>query len=396
MLADSLRGVRVIDFSQIAAGPVCSMSLAQLGADVVKVEPPGGDLGRSLGPAWVGSDSAFFHALNRDKKGICLDLKQPDGVAVARALVAQADVLLESMRPGVMTRLGLGYNEMRALNPRLVYCSISAYGQSGPYAQHAGVDGILQADSGLMSIIGVPGAEPCKMQAPVVDVMTGQIACMGILAKLLQRGADGEGGHLDVNLLNSALALQVTSLTSYLRDGQLPDRIGSAAPYSAPNEAFETSDGWIMVAAYMGGRWVRLCEAIGHPELLREDRFASSALRTSHRPLLRERLNAIFRTRSTAEWVEKLRAADILCAKVAGYDDVVAHPQVEANRMLTELHVGGHGSIRVTGFPINSVQENARTSTAAPRLGEHTREVLEQLGLSAESVGRLIERGIAV
>src|SRR5687768_9312036 len=167
MLRNALDGICVLDFSQIAAGPACSMLLADMGARVIKVEPPGGDLGRSLGPGWVGADSALFHAFNRNKQGICLDLKSQEGIAVARRLVAQADVLIESMRPGVMQRLGLGYEKLRADHPRLVYCSISAYGQHGPYSNRPGVDGILQADSGLMSIIGVPGAEPCKVQTPV-------------------------------------------------------------------------------------------------------------------------------------------------------------------------------------------------------------------------------------
>ncbi len=395
MLNDALRGLRVLDLSQVAAGPLCSMWLAQLGAEVIKVEPPGGDLGRSLGPAWVGGDSALFHALNCDKKGVCLDLKSPEGVALARSLVAGADVLLESMRPGVMDRLGLGYEDLRSAHPGLVYCSISAYGQSGPYAQHAGVDGILQADSGLMGLIGVPGAEPCKVQAPVVDMVTGQIACTAIVAKLLQRARDGQGGHLDVNLLNSALSLQLTSLASYLRDRRLPDRIGSAAPYSAPNEAFETSDGWLMVAAYMAGRWERLCQAVDCPDLQRDELFASSASRTANRTRLRERLNAVFRTRSTAEWIERLRAADILCAKVAAYDDVVAHPQVRSNRMLTQVEVAGQGAIGLPGFPVNSAQENERVRAAAPRLGEHTREVLAAHGVGASTIERLIAEGVA-
>ena len=210
MLRNALEGIRVLDFSQIAAGPACSMLLADMGAHVIKVEPPGGDLGRGLGPGWVGPDSALFHAFNRNKQGICLDLKSQEGVAMARRLVAQADVLIESMRPGVMQRLGLGYEQLRADHPRLVYCSISAYGQQGPYSHRPGVDGILQADTGLMSLIGVPGAEPCKVQAPVVDVITGHIACTGVLAKLMQRGRDGrEGGHLDVNLMNCAISLQL-------------------------------------------------------------------------------------------------------------------------------------------------------------------------------------------
>jgi crotonobetainyl-CoA:carnitine CoA-transferase CaiB-like acyl-CoA transferase len=395
MLRNALEGVRVLDFSQIAAGPACSMLLADMGAHVVKVEPPGGDLGRGLGPGWVGADSALFHAFNRNKQGICLDLKSQEGVAMARRLVAQADVLIESMRPGVMQRLGLGYEQLRADHPRLVYCSISAYGQQGPYSQRPGVDGILQADSGLMSIIGVPGAEPCKVQAPVVDVITGHIACTGVLAKLMQRGRNGEGGHLDVNLMNCAISLQLPSIASYMSDGALPVRIGSAAPYSAPNEAFETADGWVMVAAYIGDRWDRLCRVLRRPELTDDERFASSRLRTTNRTALRMELGDSFRRQSTAYWLEALLAEDILCAKVASYEDLMAHPQLIANGTMTSVDAPGHGSVRMPGFPINSLAENSLPYRAAPTLGEHTREVLRACAVKDDEIDALIASGAA-
>lgn len=393
MLRTALEGVRVLDFSQIAAGPACSMLLADMGAHVIKVEPPGGDLGRGLGPGWVGADSALFHAFNRNKQGICLDLKSEEGVAMARRLVAQADVLIESMRPGVMERLGLGYEQLRADHPRLVYCSISAYGQQGPYSHRPGVDGILQADSGLMSIIGVPGAEPCKVQAPVVDVITGHIACTGVLAKLMQRSRDGEGGHLDVNLMNCAISLQLPSIASYLSDGALPARMGSAAPYSAPNEAFETRDGWVMVAAYIGDRWDRLCHVLGRAELIEDERFASSRLRTANRPALRQELGETFRRQSTAHWLEALLAQDILCAKVASYEDLMAHPQLHANGTMTSVDVPGQGTLRMPGFPINSLQENALPHRPAPSLGQHTREVLLGCGIGEAEIEALVVRG---
>ena len=240
MLRNALDGLIVVDFTQIGAGPTCTMLMADMGARVIKVESPEGELGRGLGPAWIGDDAALFHGFNRNKLGVSIDLKSVSGVAVAMRLIAGADVVVESMRPGVMSRLGLGFDQLAEQHPGLIYCSISAYGQSGPYADRAGVDGIVQADSGLMSLIGIEGSEPCKVQAPVVDVMTGYVASMAILAKLAQRARDERGGHLDVNLLNCALALQQSSITSYFADGELPVRAGSAAPYSAPNQAFET------------------------------------------------------------------------------------------------------------------------------------------------------------
>lgn len=396
MLRNALQGLTVVDFTQIAAGPTCTMLLADMGARVIKVEAPEGDLGRSLGPAWVGDDSALYHGFNRGKQGLCLDLKQPPALAVAQRLVAEADVLVESMRPGVMERLGLGYHAVAELNPALVYCSISAYGQQGPYADRAGVDGILQADSGLMSLIGIPGAPPCKVQAPVVDVVTGYMACMAILAKLQARHRDGQGGHLDVSLMNSALALQQSSISSYLRDGELPTPIGSAAPYSAPNEAFQTEDGWMMVAAYNGNRWERLCTLLGHPEWAGDPRFASSAQRVVHRAEMQEALTGVFRTRSTAYWLEQLRAADTLCARVADYSDLLNHPQLAENGMLASIEHPRHGTLRVPGFPVNSAEAARQPYKPAPDKGEHSRELLAEMGFSELEVEEMFGCGAVI
>ncbi|WP_271407554.1 CaiB/BaiF CoA transferase family protein [Pseudomonas sp. Q1-7] len=396
MLRDALRGLTVVDFTQIAAGPTCTMLLADMGARVIKVEAPEGDLGRSLGPAWVGEDSALYHGFNRGKQGLCLDLKQPAALAVAQRLVTEADVLIESMRPGVMARLGLGYETVAALNPALVYCSISAYGQQGPYADRAGVDGILQADSGLMSLIGIPGAPPCKVQAPVVDVVTGYMACMAILAKLQARHRDGLGGHLDVSLMNSALALQQSSISSYLRDGELPTPIGSAAPYSAPNEAFQTADGWLMVAAYNGNRWERLCGVLGHPEWTDDPRFISSAQRVAHRAEMQEALTAVFRTESCAHWLERLRAADILCARVADYRDLLNHPQIAENGMFASITHPRHGLLRVPGFPVNSAEAAEQPYLPAPDKGEHSRELLAEMGFSEREMADMLESGAVI
>ncbi|NMF89013.1 CaiB/BaiF CoA transferase family protein [Aromatoleum petrolei] len=393
MLRNALDGLTVLDFTQIGAGPTCTMLMADMGARVIKVEAPAGELGRGLGPAWIGKDSALFHAFNRNKLGVALNLKSPDGIAVAKRLIADADIVVESMRPGVMARLGLGHEQLADEHPALIYCSISAYGQRGPYADRAGVDGIIQADSGLMSLIGIAGSEPCKVQAPVVDVMTGYVACMGILAKLAQRDRDGQGGHLDVNLLNSALALQQSSIASYFADGELPVRSGSAAPYSAPNQAFATADGWIMVAAYTPARWERLCQLLGLSELIADARFATSPLRVAHRTEMVEALTKVFRTRPTEDWLPLLTDADILCARVATYEDVMAHPQVAANLMMSAVQHPELGEIRMPGFPINSTQANSLASTPAPACGQHTRDVLRLAGYSDVDVDVLREWG---
>lgn len=315
---------------------------------------------------------------------------------MAKRLVEEADVLIESMRPGVMARLGLGYEELSASHPALIYCSISAYGQQGPYADRAGVDGILQADSGLMSLIGIPGAPPCKVQAPVVDVVTGYMACMAILAKFQARHRDGQGGHLDVSLMNSALALQQSSISSYLRDGELPTPIGSAAPYSAPNEAFQTEDGWIMVAAYNGNRWERLCAVLGHPEWATDPRFVTSAQRVVHRAAMQDALNTVFRTCSTAHWLERLRVADILCAKVADYSDLLEHPQLASNGMLATIRHPRHGELRVPGFPVNSAEAAQQPYRPAPDKGEHSRALLAEIGYGELEVAQMLESGAVI
>ncbi|ALJ39362.1 MULTISPECIES: CaiB/BaiF CoA transferase family protein [Azospirillum] len=394
MMRHALDGLTVLDFTHIGAGPTCTMLLADMGARVIKVEPPQGELGRQLGPAWIGDDSALYHAFNRNKLGLSLDLKTPQGVEVARTLARTADVLVESMRPGVMQRIGLGYDVLSAHNPGLVYASISAYGQDGPYAERPGVDGIIQADSGLMSIIGTPASEPCKVQAPVVDVFTGYVAALGILAKMMERRRDGKGGQLDINLLNAALALQQPSIAGYLADGVLPKRQGSAAPYSAPNEAFETADGWIMVAAYNGGRWDRLCEVLGRVDLIHDQRFETSATRVANREAMRDTLGPLFKAQPSEHWLAVLRKVDVLCTRVADYTDLVGHPQVAANAMIAGMSHPALGTIQVPGFPINSRESNAVPHAPAPALGEHSADILASFGFSRGAIAELLDRKV--
>ena len=394
MMRHALDGLTVLDFTHIGAGPTCTMLLADMGARVIKVEPPQGELGRQLGPAWIGDDSALYHAFNRNKLGLSLDLKTPQGVEVARTLARTADVLVESMRPGVMQRIGLGYDVLSAHNPGLVYASISAYGQDGPHAKRPGVDGIIQADSGLMSIIGTLASEPCKVQAPVVDVFTGYVAALGILAKMMERRRDGKGGQLDINLLNAALALQQPSIAGYLADGVRPKRQGSAAPYSAPNEAFETADGWIMVAAYNGGRWDRLCEVLGRVDLIHDQRFETSATRVANREAMRDTLGPLFKAQPSEHWLAVLRKVDVLCTRVADYADLVGHPQVAANAMIAGMSHPAFGTIRVPGFPINSRESNAVPHAPAPALGEHSADILASFGFSRGAIAELLDRKV--
>jgi crotonobetainyl-CoA:carnitine CoA-transferase CaiB-like acyl-CoA transferase len=390
MFRNILDGVKVVDFTHVGAGPMCTMLLGDMGADILKVEPRGGELGRKLGPGWIGEDCTAYYGFNRNKRSIAIDLKSGRGREIAQKMAADADVVVESLRPGAMRKLGLDYETLKQGHDALIYCSISAYGQQGPYAARPGVDGILQADSGLMSIIGhqnVP--EPCKVQAPVVDVTTGYIAALAVMAKLLERSKGGTGGHIDVNLLNAAMVLQQTSITNYLSEGAVPERMGSAAPYSAPNEAFQTRDGWIMVAAYNGSRWEDLCGVLERPELAADPRFATSSDRVVNRQAMQALLTQSFIEADTAHWLARLMQADILCAKVSDYVDLEQHPQANANGMFTGFEHPVFGAIRTVGFPINSAQSNASPHTLPPACGEHSAQILAEHGYSHDDIEAL-------
>jgi crotonobetainyl-CoA:carnitine CoA-transferase CaiB-like acyl-CoA transferase len=383
-LAGALAGLRVIDFTQIAAGPLCTMLLGDMGAEVVKVEPPGGDIGRALGPPFVEGESAMFMSLNRNKRSVVLDLKTEEGRRLARALVAEADVLVESFRPGVADRLGIGYEAVTRLNPRLLYCSISAFGQHGPWSGRPGVDGVLQAVSGLMSITGAEGEPPSKLQAPVVDMVTGYQATIAVLAALRRREVGETPARLDVSLYAGALMLQQVPLAAYLASGELPVRCGSGAPYAAPNEAYETADGHILVAAYQEGRWRDFCAAVEKPGLAFDPRFATLAARVRNRPALTAALNAALRRRPTVEWLEILERADIICAPVADYRQVIASPQAAAAGLMTEMPHPRAGRVAMPGFAIGGPA--APAGLPPPLLDEHGDALRAEAGKPARAV----------
>ncbi len=394
MSRGALSGIRVLDLSQGAAGPICTMHLGDLGADVVKVEPPGGEWGRSLGPPFVDGVAAAFIGMNRNKRSIVVDLKQPGARQIVERLVARSDVLVESFRPGVMARLGLGCDTLRARHPGLVYCGISAFGQDGPWRERPGVDGIVQGASGLMSVTGEPGGSPVKVGVPAADTAAGFLAAQGILAALFARGRTGRGQRVDVSLLDALLAFQAVPLAMYLISGESPGRTGSAAPYAAPNEAFPTRDGHIMVAAYTPPRWHALCQALGRPDLAVDPRFASNEGRVRHRAALREILIPIFTSRSSAEWLPALEAADILCGPIATYPDVAANPQVAHNGMVVVLDHPRLGRTPVVGSAVRLSETPAAVPGPAPLPGEHTEAVLGDAGCSGDEIAGWQSRGV--
>lgn len=379
-MKDSLHGLKVVDFTQIVAGPTCTMMLADRGADVIKIESLKGDLSRQLGP-WKNGESIMFSSMNRNKRSVVLDLKQTDHLQAAQRLILDADIVVESFRPGVMERLGLGYETLRVANPRLIYCSISAYGQRGPGKEKPGVDGIIQAVSGLMSVTGAADGEPTKVQPPIVDTVTGFLGTIAILDALRVRDMTGQGHWLDVNMFASAIQLQQTAFASYFATGEVPSANGSAAPYAAPNEAYPTQDGWIMVAAYHDQRWRSFCSVLQLDSLLGDERFSTLAGRVRHRKELFDVVSVPMRARTTAEWLALLTAADIICGPVNNYAQVVQMPEFSESSQVMRIKHPTAGDIDLIGPMQSSNGDAAKVQSArpSPRLGEHSHEILDDL-----------------
>jgi crotonobetainyl-CoA:carnitine CoA-transferase CaiB-like acyl-CoA transferase len=349
------------------------------------VEAPAGDLGRALSPSMAGEGVPFM-ALNRNKRGIVLDLKQARHRRVATQLAANSDIVVESFRPGVMARFGLDYETLAAGRPELIYCSVSAYGQRGAARALPGVDGVLQAVSGLMSVTGAPGAEPCKVPVPVVDLVTGYLATIAVLAALADRKRTGRGQHVEASMFASAIALQHTNFATFFADARVPGPQGHAAPYSTPNEALRCSDGWIMVAAYHPARWSALCTAIGAPALATDPRFADNASRLRNRPALGAELERHMLLQPRAYWLERFSAADIICGPINNYAEVTqSAPFAEAQLAETVAHPTA-GQVTLPRSMLGAVGETPRARRPAPRLGEHTREVLAEVGLPPDGI----------
>lgn len=393
MLRDTLQDIRVIDFSHIVAGPVCGMLLGDMGADVVKVESPDGELGRAIGPPWLHGESVVSLSVNRNKRGLAVDLRHQSARDAVLKMAACADVIVESFRPGVMERLGLGYDAVAKLNPGVVYCSISAYGQSGAQRHMPGVDGVIQATTGLMSTLGTAGSPPSKVPVPIADMATGYLATIGILAALRKAERTGQGQHIDISLYNATLMLQQVGLAFFLANGDEPQKTGSAAPYASPNEAFPTLDGWIMVAAYQPERWRRLCTLLGRPELLEDPRFVSNAQRVYNRAALNELLSESFKMQATHSWMEQLEAVDILCAPIASYGEVTGSPQYRHSGVETSVIHPVAGIVRMPGFALGDAETRNALHMPPPRVGEHSTRILSEYGLTANEIAALVSSG---
>jgi crotonobetainyl-CoA:carnitine CoA-transferase CaiB-like acyl-CoA transferase len=392
----ALEGVRVLDFTQIGAGPLAGMQMGDMGAEVIKVEAPAGDIGRKLGPPWQNGESVVSMCFNRNKRSLIVDLKKPEGAILIKELAANSHVVLESFRPGVMDRLGIGYDALRAMNPKIVFASVSAYGQTGPWRDKPGVDGIVQAVSGLMSNIGDENSPPMKVLVPAVDMVTGFLTTSTVMAALRVVEATGLGQHLDMSLYNSAVMFQQSAIASYLSSGEKPIRIGTAAPYSAPNEAYPTKDGWIMIAAYHDDRWPALCKLLNKPELATHADFASIPLRVANRKKLMSELTVLLASKTSAQWQELMEAQDIICGPIADYDMVMESPQLKHNGLIVDTPNSVAGNVRMPGLAVGDRNAQSRVRYGPPALGEHSREVLSEYGLSQEQIDALLAAGVVV
>ncbi len=390
----SLEGLRVLDLSRVIAGPYCAMLLADLGADVVKLERPGrGDDLRH----WKGGSgmSPVFAAVNRNKRGVAVDLQRPEGVRLAFELARRADVVVENFLPGGADRLGLGYGAVSAANPTVVYASVTGFGQTGPYAQRPGYNSIAQAMSGLMALTGMPGHPPTKVGGSVADLAAALLAFGAVNAALVQRFRTGRGQHLDVNLLASTLALLPDPTAHFFAGGGVrPLREGNRNPNLSPAEAFPTKDGLISIVLMNPGQWDRFCEALGDRALVSDARFATNEQRLAHHHEFRARVERRLATETTAEWVARFEKAQIACGPIYEFDEVFADPQVRHLELVTAIDQPGVGPVRMLGFPYRTSAGPVTVRRPAPLLGQHTAEVLAELELDRAELERLAAAGV--
>jgi crotonobetainyl-CoA:carnitine CoA-transferase CaiB-like acyl-CoA transferase len=384
-----LSHVRVLDFTQVRAGPTCTKILGDFGAEVIRVERPG-----ELDRAREAFDAVD---LQRGKKSLVLDLGKPAGLEVVRRLIPLTDVVVENFRPGVKHRLGIDYERLSPLNPRLIYASISGFGQSGPYADRPGYDQIVQGMSGLMSLTGMDTTGPLRVGIPIGDLLAGYFAAMGILVALVERERSGRGQWLDTSLLAALTGSLSFQAGKYLNTGQTPPPVGNHHPLTSPMGVYRTRDGHLNLAVGSEVMWRRFCEAVGRPELAHDPRFATNQLRIDNRPALNALLEGdVLAAGSTAEWVERLNAAGVACGPIYTVGQIFADPQIQQARLVEEVHHPVHGPMRVVGMPVFLHRTPAKVSAPSPLPGQHTREALRLAGYEDAAIDRLLADGVAV
>lgn len=399
--------VRVLELSRILAGPWAAQTLADLGATVIKVEKPGvGDDTRTFGPPFFTTsdgrrtgESAYFMSTNRGKRSVTIDFVQPEGQRLVTQLAAASDVVIENFKVGGLAKFNLDYASLKSVNPGLIYCSITGFGQTGPNRDKPGYDFMIQGTGGLMSVTGEPderpGGSPIKVGVAVADIFTGLYATIAILGALASRDRTGHGQHIDISLLDSQVSILANQAMNYLVSGQVPERMGNAHPNIVPYQVFATSDGHVILAVGNQNQFVRFCEVAGRPDLVSDVRFASNPSRVDHRDKLIAVLNQIFRTRTSRYWIETLENAGVPCGPINNIADVFADPQVQARGMRLELHHPILGAVPSVASPIKYSETQISYDRAAPMLGEHTDEVLRDLlGVTLKGIDRMRKRGI--
>ena len=393
-----LTGLRVFDLTRVLAGPTCTQMLGDLGADVVKIEKPGaGDDTRGFAPPVMPETgmSAYFTGVNRNKRSVTLDIATAEGQDLARRLLADCDILVENFKQGTLPRYGLGYDDLRAANPRLIYCSVTGFGQTGPYAPRPGYDSLIQGMGGVMSITGEPGGMPMKVGVPVADLFAGLYGCIGILAALQHRERTGRGQHIDIGMLDTSVAWLANQGMNYLATGENPPRLGNQHPNIVPYQVFATADGHMVVSIGNDPTFKRFAGAFDLSHLLVDDRFATNAARVANRQLVTETLTPTFLAHPTGWWVEKLETLKIGCGPINTLEQVFADPHVQARGVVQEMTGADGNSVKVIANPVRLSETPPTYRTAPPTLGQHTAEVLaERLGLDPAAIEALRGRSV--
>ncbi|MBJ7250609.1 MAG: CoA transferase [Acetobacteraceae bacterium] len=393
-----LTGLRVLDLTRVLAGPTCTQMLGDLGAEVIKIErPEAGDDTRGFAPPFVPNtkESAYFVGVNRNKKSVTLDIAKPEGQAIIHKLLEHCDILVENFKVGALAKYGLGYEQLAKTHPRLIYCSITGFGQTGPYAPRPGYDALIQAMGGVMSLTGEPNGSPQKVGVPVADLFAGLYGCIGILAAVNHRNSTGQGQQIDIGMLDTHVAWLANQGMNYLATGENPPRLGNQHPNIAPYQEFPTKDGYLILAVGNDPTFERFCKAFGQEALLADPRFATNPIRVQNRQLVTDTLTPVMKSKTTAEWIDALEALKIGCGPINTLEQVFADPHVQAREMVVEMAHGSGETVKVIANPVKLSATPPSYRSPPPVLGEHTEDVLASvLKMSASDIAALREKGI--
>jgi crotonobetainyl-CoA:carnitine CoA-transferase CaiB-like acyl-CoA transferase len=393
-----LTGLRVLDLTRVLAGPTCTQMLGDLGAEVIKIErPEAGDDTRGFAPPFVPNtkESAYFVGVNRNKKSVTLDIAKPEGQAIIHKLLEHCDILVENFKVGALAKYGLGYEQLAKTHPRLIYCSITGFGQTGPYAPRPGYDALIQAMGGVMSLTGEPNGSPQKVGVPVADLFAGLYGCIGILAAVNHRNSTGQGQQIDIGMLDTHVAWLANQGMNYLATGENPVRLGNQHPNIAPYQEFPTKDGYLILAVGNDPTFERFCKAFGQEALLADPRFATNPIRVQNRQLVTDTLTPVMKSKTTAEWIDALEVLKIGCGPINTLEQVFADPHVQAREMVVEMAHGSGETVKVIANPVKLSATPPSYRSAPPVLGEHTEDVLASvLKMSASDIAALKEKGI--